>query len=104
LSKEPYDNAETFILPQGTKIVNPYGLSWHGGSVAKRMPLGLHIDMEDMEWLPIIDRKTLKVLGWIQEKDTPFYEYLKLGDPFSQDVFESEKLMKEYSLEIEYLF
>jgi hypothetical protein len=98
LRQEPNFNSKTFALHKGTLIYDPYSLSWHGGSVYKPIPLGLHVDMEEKQWLPLFDGKTNKVLGWVDMD-----EDIGLDDPLSQEVFEDEKLLKQYQLNIEYL-
>jgi hypothetical protein len=68
LYKQPQLDAQTFVLPSGSRIVDPddWG-SYASGSVFKPTPLGYYINMEDEHWIAIVDGNNQQVIGWTNQ-------------------------------------
>jgi hypothetical protein len=71
LYKEPQKNTQKINLPKGSKIIYPVA---HPSSGDTTPFPGTYIDMDDTVWLPIIDLKSKKMLGWYGPDSGDFFE------------------------------
>jgi hypothetical protein len=94
LSKQPRHNAETFVLPKGTRLVDPYGFEWIGTDSPNQL-LGYHVDLEEKQWIALVDGKNYQVIGW-REFNPSFEEDFKWDDINDYDAF-----VKEFILDLQ---
>jgi hypothetical protein len=64
LRKNPSEDSEEFILPKGASIVDPLPWSAYAGGESTPEPLGHYADIEEHDWLAIVDGRSLEVIGW----------------------------------------